>query len=365
MGYSRLSRDERVSIEALWVAGHSQADIARQLGRARSTICRELGRHRLYRFGSHGKRSPRWREGAGRRASAGTPRDCYWWHYAASYAQGRAAASARRSRPGRLVTDEVLREVVVAGLRARWSPRQVAARLRLDHPDRPEWHVSAETIYQSLYLQGRGSLRELLADQVALRSGRQRRQRRPLIAGPVRSGRPWTQGFHLSTRPAQAQDRAVPGHWEGDLIIGAHNRSAVITCVERATRFVLLGRLEGGHGSEQVIDVLSQLITTLPEQLRASLTWDNGPEMAEHARFTVTTGCPVFFCDPHSPWQRGSNENTNGLLRQYLPKGSDLSAHSQADLDAIATELNGRPRQTLGWATPAEALDRHLVALAS
>jgi IS30 family transposase len=357
MGCSRLSESDRVRIEALFAAGVTQAAIAEQLGRARSTICRELARNRIYRFSRRGVRS-------GLLIDA-TNRDCYWWRYNASAAHKRSVRFSRRvPRPARLLVDDELRGEVAKGLDQRWSPRQVASRLRLDHPDRPEWQVSHETIYQALYLQSRGSLREVLTEQVALRSGRARRTKRPVGAGPVRSGRPWVQGFHISTRPAQAADRAVPGHWEGDLILGAYNRSAVITCVERSTRYVLLGALDHGKDSEQVVDVLSALISRLPTELRASLAWDNGAEMTEHARFTVATGCPVFFCDPHSPWQRGSNENTNGLLRQYLPKGTDLRAHTQDDLDAIARQLNGRPRETLGWATPAEKLDEVLVALA-
>jgi IS30 family transposase len=351
-----LSESDRVRIEALFAAGLTQTAIAEQLGRARSTICRELARNRIYRFSRHGVRSG---------LADAVHRDCYWWRYNASAAHKRAVRFSRRApRPARLLVDGELRAEVAQGLDRRWSPRQVAARLRLDHPDRPEWHVSHETIYQALYLQSRGSLREILTEQVALRSGRKRRKTRAVGAGPVRSGRAWVQGFHISSRPAQATDRAVPGHWEGDLILGAFNRSAVITCVERSTRYVLLGALDHGRDSEQVVDVLSALICRLPTELRASLAWDNGVEMADHARFTVATGCPVYFCDPHSPWQRGSNENTNGLLRQYLPKGTDLRVHSQDHLDAIARQLNGRPRQTLGWATPAEKFNEVLVALA-
>jgi IS30 family transposase len=242
-------------------------------------------------------------------------------------------------------------------LAQRWSPRQIQGRLRREYPDQPEHWVSHETIYQAIYVQSRGNLRAELGRQLALRSGRARRRAAPAAAAAVRSARPWAVGLNISARPPEAADRAVPGHWEGDLIIGARGRSAIVTLVERSTRYVLLGALPRSRVSEQVITVLSQLIGTLPEQLRRSLTWDLGTEMANHAEFTVATNCPVYFCDPHSPWQRGSNENTNGLLRQYFPKSSfDFRTIDQAGLHAVARELNGRPRQTLNWATPAEQL---------
>ena len=359
MGYVRLSEAERFKIEALWAAGHSMAQIARLLGRARSTITRELRRNGKYRF-DYGVINPR------SRPMTPAQRGLYARSYTAAGAQMRSRQRARRAGRGRLVGDTSLRTAVCEMLRQRWSPRQISARLRLDHPYRPELQVSHETIYQALYLQGRGNLRAELADQVALRSGRKRRQRRPEAAGAVRSVRAWTTDLHISARPAEADDRAVPGHWEGDLVIGMRGGSAIITCVERTTRFVLLGALPGARSSEAVTDVLSGLIRRLPEQLRRSLSWDNGCEMAQHAQFTVVTGCPVYFCDPHSPWQRGSNENTNGLLRQYFPRSStNFRDWTQDDLDAVARELNGRPRETLGWRTPAERLNEHLVALAS
>ncbi len=359
MGYRRLSGDERVRIEAWWLAGHSQAEIARLLGRPRSTVCRELGRHRLYRWHFSAVINGR---------SAGMPvdrRGPYRWGYNARVAQRAAVGQAARRRAVKLVVGSPLRAPVLAMLSQRYSPKQIAGRLRLEHPGQAQWQVSHETIYQALYLQGRGNLRAELADQVALRSGQTRRRSRAERAGAVRSNRPWvTPAFHLSQRPAEVDDRAVPGHWEGDLLIGARGSSAIVTCVERASRFVLLGALPDGRTSAAVIDVLSELIGRLPEQLRRSLTWDNGSEMAQHARFSVITACPVFFCDPHSPWQRGSNENTNGLLRQYFPRRStDFRTVSQHDLDAVAAQLNDRPRQTLGFRTPAEALNQHLVAL--
>jgi IS30 family transposase len=258
-----------------------------------------------------------------------------------------------------------LREAVVQGLCDRWSPRQISQRLTREHAgaaDAAQWSVSHETIYQALYLQSRGSLREDLKDQVALRSGRKRRRRTPVPAGPVRSRRPWTTGWNISQRPPEADDRAVPGHWEGDLIIGKDGESAIITCVERSTRFVLLGALPHGRDSLNVTGVLADLITRLPLLLRRSLTWDCGVELARAADFTVATGCPVYFADPHAPWQRGSNENTNGLLRQYFPKGvHDFRTNTQTDLDAIAQQLNGRPRETLDWDKPTERLNALLL----
>ena len=235
----------------------------------------------------------------------------------------------------------------------RWSPQQIAARLVVDYPEDREMRVSHETIYQSLFVQARGALRLELAR--CLRTGRA--QRRP---------RPHTKSRHgqlldmvlLSDRPAEVADRAVPGHWEGDLIIGKVGGSAIGTLIERQSRYVMLLNLPEGRLAEHVRTRLAAKILELPTQLRRSLTWDRGKEMAEHARFTVDTGVQVYFCDPHSPWQRGSNENVNGLLRQYFPKGTDLSVHAASHLDAVAAELNARPRQTLGWMTPSEAFAR-------
>jgi IS30 family transposase len=257
---------------------------------------------------------------------------------------------------------------------AAWSPEQIANRLRIDFPDDETMRISHEAIYQALYVQGRGGLRRELT--ACLRTGRALRVPRARTRG--RGKHFVTPQVMISQRPADAEDRAVPGHWEGDLILGLDG-SAIGTLVERTTRFTLLlqlPRMQGhgqprvhngpalaGHGAEAVRDAIAATITTLPQQLRRSLTWDQGAEMAQHARLRIDTGLAVYFCDPHSPWQRASNENTNGLLRQYFPKGTDLSNHSAGDLAAVATALNSRPRKTLGWKTPAEALNEQLLLI--
>ena len=326
---ARLSLAEREEIALGRAGGESIGSIARRLGRHRSTVSREV-----------------------------RPDEQYGQRYRASVADYRCYLRSRRPKRARLVGSGRLRELVIGLLRQRWSPQQIAARLRVDFPNEPEMWVSHETIYQAIYLQARGNLRGELARQVALRSGRARRRPRPVDGGPVRSQRPWL-GLNISARPAEAGDRAVPGHWEGDLLEGGRGAggSAIATLVERHTRFVILVGLPDGKVSEHVIAQLATAMSWLPERLRASLTWDQGSEMARHLQFTTATGCPVYFCDPRSPWQRGSNENTNGLLRQYFPKGrTDFTALSQADLDTVADELNGRPRQTLAWATPGEKM---------
>lgn len=267
-----------------------------------------------------------------------------------------AAARRGRPKPRKLLTNQRLHDAVNEGLANEWSPEQISAKLVESHPDDPEMRVSHETIYQTLFLQARGELRTQL--KLALRTGRTRRispsrasETRGRIAGMV----------NISERPKEANDRAVPGFWEGDLLLGKGNKSQIATLVERKTRFVMLVRIPYDRTAERVAYLLAKKMETLPEFLRNSLTWDQGKELAAHKQFTVKTGIPVYFCDPHSPWQRGSNENTNGLLRQYFPKGTDLSGYTQAELDAVAARLNGRPRQTLGWKTPQEKLDELLL----
>jgi IS30 family transposase len=321
----RLSLAEREQISRGLAAGLTLRAIGRQLGRSASTVSREVG------------------------ANGGCRR------YRALAAERRAIRCAKRPRAGKLELSERLRAEVQAGLVQRWSPQQISARLLVSFPDDPEMRISHETIYQAVYVQSRGELRRQLTGH--LRTARTKRR-----AQGARGGRGQIKDMVLiSERPAQIEDRAVPGHWEGDLILGAHGRSSIATLVERQTRFVMLARLGTQRDTEHVTSALKQRIAGLPAELIRSLTWDQGTEMAGHARFSIETGVEVFFCDPRSPWQRGSNENTNGLLRQYLPKGTDLAVHSQADLDHIAAELNGRPRQTLGWATPSEKMNQLLM----
>ena len=319
-----LSLAERETISRGLVAGDCPAAIGRELGRPTSTVTRELDRN------------------------GGTE------SYRAVRAHRRALECSVRPKQSKLSRSPRLLAEVERGLGQGWSPQQISARLKRDHPDEPEMRISHETIYQSIYVQGRGELRRELAK--CLRSGRAKRRprggrpRAPQIPGMVM----------ISERPAEVEDRAVPGHWEGDLIVGAKGRSFIATLVERQTRFVMLARLGETRTSEQVVEALKARIGQLPEHLKLSLTWDQGKEMAGHQSFSLATEVDVYFCDPHSPWQRGSNENTNGLLRQYLPKGSDLAARSQVELDQIAAELNGRPRQTLEWMTPAEKMEELL-----
>lgn len=270
-------------------------------------------------------------------------------------AQKAAEARARRPKQAKLAINAALRGFVVDRLRQDWSPRQIANVLAVDHPDDPAQRVCAETIYQSVYIQSRGALKKELA--VHLRQGRT--QRKPQTRPEERRGKlPGT--ISISERPAEAADRAVPGHWEGDLIMGKDNGSAIGTLVERATRFVLLIHLPGRHGAQEFHDAVVPTLNTLPAELKRSLTWDNGKEMAMHRQITMATGMRIYFADPRSPWQRGSNENTNGLLRQYFPKGVSLRRYTPADLAEATRRLNTRPRETLGWRTPAQALNQLL-----
>ncbi|SCG57141.1 IS30 family transposase [Micromonospora siamensis] len=348
-----LTFGHRQVLEHLWGVGRTISQIAGVLGVPVCTVSREVARNNSAR---HGTKNP-----LGRSLPHGRGRRPYRWGYQAQWAQRRADAARRRPARAKLAVGTRLRQVVAGKLARRWSPKQIAAWLRATFADRPELQVSHETIYQAIYVQSRGNLRAELTRQVALRSGRAQRRPQSRAAGAARRRRPWIADLHISTRPAEVTDRAVPGHWEGDLVIGKAGASAIVTLVERATRYVMLGALPHGRDSEAVIGVLTNLATRMPTHLRRSLTWDQGVEMATHPVFTVATGCPVYFCDPHSPWQRGTNENTNGLLRQYFPKSSyDFRTIDQNGLDEVAHELNTRPRQTLDWNTPAQRL-AHLI----
>jgi IS30 family transposase len=372
-----LSFVEREEIAMLRARGGGAREIAWRMGRSPSTISRELRRNAATRGG--------------------------YLDYRATTAQWHADRRARRPKIAKLAVNDALRRYVqdrlagavtkpdgscVTGPNVRWigrrhgrrqdrrwaaswSPEQIAKRLPVDFPNDESMRISHEAIYQALYVQGRGALRRELT--TCLRTGRALRVPRARTRG--RGKKFVSDEIMISERPAEADDRAVPGHWEGDLIVGLDS-SAIGTLVERSTRFTMLlhlPRMEGhggprtkngpplaGHGAEAVRDAIASSITTLPEQLRRSLTWDQGAEMSQHAQLRITTGLLIYFCDPHSPWQRGTNENTNGLLRQYFPKGTDLSRHSTDDLAAVAATLNSRPRKTLGWKTPAEAFDEYL-----
>jgi IS30 family transposase len=373
-----LALAEREEIALLKVQGHSMREIGRRIGRSASTISRELRRNAATRSGG--------------------------LEYRATTAQWHADRSACRPKLTKLALNKTLRTyveerlagVVVAPSGApvpgpvvpwkgrrhgprkdrrwakAWSPEQIARRLPIDFPDDKAMRISHEAIYQALFVQGRGALRRELT--ACLRTGRALRVPRARVR---RRGKGFVSPeIMISQRPAEAADRAVPGHWEGDLILGLGS-SAIGTLVERTTRFTMLlhlPRLVGhgetprikngpalaGHGAEAVRDAITRTIITLPEELRRSLTWDQGAEMAQHDRLKIDAGVQVYFCDPQSPWQRGTNENTNGLLRQYFPKGTDLSVHSADEITAVAAALNARPRKTLGWKTPAEALDEWL-----
>ena len=317
-----LTFGEREEIALARAGGESMRSIARRLGRSPSTISRELGRN--------------CDRGGG---------------YRVTTAHAQAYVRASRPKRAKLVTNVELRRKVEEDLRRRYSPEQIVGRLRRQFPDDPEMRVSPETIYQSLYVQSRGALRRDLTK--CLRTGRA--LRRPRRQPHQRKNR-IPDMINISERPAEADDRAVPGHWEGDLIVGKNNLSAIGTLVERTTGYTMLVHLPDGYKAEQVRDALTEKIKTIPEILRASLTWDQGAEMGAWKEVSVAADIDIYFCDPHAPWQRGTSENTNGLLRQYFPKGTDLSVHSAMDLDWVATELNDRPRKRLGFAKPIEEI---------
>jgi len=318
-----LTFTEREEIALGRAGGESMRVIAARLGRSPSTISRELARN------------------AGGIAGG----------YRATTAHALAYERASRPKPAKLAVNLELRRAVEGDLARKYSPEQIAGRLRVKFPDRPEMRVSTETIYQSLYVQSRGALRRDLTR--CLRTGRA--MRRPCRQAGQRKNR-IPDMINITERPAEADDRAVPGHWEGDLIIGKRNLTAIGTLVERTTGYTMLVHLPDGYKPEQVRDALAAKIQTIPEILRASLTWDQGPEMRDWKQVSVDADIDIFFCDPHAPWQRATNENTNGLLRQYFPKGTDLSVHSAVDLDWVATELNDRPRKRLGFMKPIEEI---------
>jgi transposase, IS30 family len=322
IGDRYLSLQDRLAIADGLLTGQTLTRIGVSIGKHTSTVSREVRAHRV---------------------------DGLYLPYRAHQAAARARARPKQSK---LAVNQDLREAVEDALSRRCSPEQISHRLHRDFPDDESMRVSHETIYQALYFQARGGLKREVAQ--ALRSGRTRRK--PHRAPDQRTHRFVDPMIMISDRPAEVEDRAVPGHWEGDLIMGEANKTAIATLVERATRYTMLVHLPDGHHAEAVRDGLIATIATLPAHLRGSLTWDQGAEMARHKQFSMATDMAVYFCDPASPWQRGTNENTNGLLRQYFPKGADLSAFGPEDLEHVAQQLNGRPRKTLGWDTPAERL---------
>jgi IS30 family transposase len=345
MAGRRLDERERQVIERSLAAGLTAGQIAAVLGRHRTTVVREIERNGVVRFGSPRPRRSR------RGGVVGRPRV-----YRAGRAQGHADRRARRPKPFKLTGSLAL--AVGQLLLQDWSPQQIAASLPGLFPGDDGMRVSHETIYQSLFVQTRGELRRELTEH--LRSKRMSRKPR---TGVVRRGLIGI--VPISQRPAEVSDRAVPGHWEGDLLLGGVGKGAVITLVERKTRFVLLAPLPDRRTGLDLKAALTPLIASLPQALRGSLTWDRGTEMSEHANIAIDTGIDIYFADPHCPWQRGTNENTNGLLRQYWPKSSDLRNLTHADTDEVAHRLNTRPRQTLEWKTPTQALNEALSATTS
>jgi IS30 family transposase len=346
---ARLTVEQRRTIERAYRIGLSLEQIGGIIGKHKSTVSRELARS----FSAPGSRSPK-------RHTARNGGQGYLRVYDAERAQRNAAIKARRPKARRL-DHGPLREQVWELLGDDWSPEQIANTLPAMFPSDRRMRVSHEAIYQSLFVQTRGELRRELTAH--LRTGRSRRK--PQAGGAKRITLGITEDIRISARPPEADDRAVPGHWEGDLLLGGTGKGAVITLVERSSRFVLLAPLPGRHTAEIARQSLADLIATLPLELRKSITWDRGSEMAQHAQFKIDTDVQIYFADPQSPWQRGSNENTNGLLRQYWPKGADLRHLTTTECERIALKLNTRPRKTLDWQTPAQALNPRLVATAS
>lgn len=322
---SRLGLAQRLAIAAGIAAGLSHSAIAKGIGFSRSTVSREVARHSAA-------------DGA----------------YEPYRAQELAEKDATRPKTRKTDASQRLREYVLEKLALRWSPRQISARLVGDFPDDEEMRVSHESIYQALYVQGKGALRQELKLEKALRSGRKSRLPQSKLAAKRGQGHSWVEGCEISLRPPEVEDRAVPGHWEGDLVIGSDSASCLVTLVERTTRLALVRRLDL-HPSALVTAELADMVRDIPGTMMRSITWDQGAEMAGHRNFTEATGIKVYFCDPHSPWQRGTNENTNGLIRDYFPKGTDFSKVTDEEVREMQDQLNGRPRETLGWKNPTEA----------
>ena len=341
----RLQLADRILIEIGIGRGDGPERIACNLGVHRSTVFREVARYSLIAHDGRWNRDDT--------------------HYSAALAQLWADEARVRPKAFKLETLPLLRQMVIDMLNHKISPQQISVRLRRQFPDDERMQISHETIYQALYVQGAGALRHELKVEGAIRSGRT--TRKPASKLPPRSKRSWLEGHRLSDRDqvtaAEHAGRKIPGHWEGDLVVGPNN-SGIITLVERASRFTLLGRLPGTRDSETVIDKLTEMVEDLPESVQRSITWDQGTEMAQHARFAVETGCPVFFCDPHSPWQRPTNENLNGQLRWEYPKGTDFNLVTNSELQAVQDMLNARPRVILDGATPSETLDELITTVA-
>ena len=328
----RLTYEDRAYIAALSDSGASCAAIAAKIGVSPSTVSRELARN-----GGRGKYDPR-------------------------TAEKRARINSRRPKARKIDSSPRLRKKVVEYLMRMYSPREIAERLKVDFPDDESMRLSHEAVYQAIYVQGKGSLRQELAVEQALRRGGSRRKPRSKLP-PRPRGKSWVHGCEISARPPEAEDRAVPGHWEGDLVVGSDHRSCLVTLVERKTRFLVARRLDA-HDTKTVVDLLIEMAGSVPEGIRSaacrSLTWDQGCEMADHARFTRATGFKVYFCDPHSPWQKGTNENTNGLIRQFFPKGTNFTKVTDEEVSRMQDLMNIRPRETLNWMNPSEALTMEL-----